>query len=141
MKKYNGLDCILLVDDDETSNFINKTIIELEEIDAFIQIANDGIEALEYLTCTGKFSEKSEYPQPGIILLDINMPRMNGWEFMAEYKKLPENQKGRIVLAMLTSSLDQGDIDKANKNKDLMGLINKPLNPEKLNTIIKQHFT
>jgi CheY-like chemotaxis protein len=141
MKKYNGLDCILLVDDDETSNFINKTIIELEEIDMFIQVANDGIEALEFLTCTGKFSEKSEYPQPGIILLDINMPRMNGWEFIEEYQKLPENQKGRIVLAMLTSSLDQGDIDKANKNKDLMGLISKPLNPEKLNTIIKQHFT
>ncbi len=140
MKKYKSLDCILLIDDEESNNFLNKMIIEQVGIDAHIQETYNGLEALEFLTCTGKFSSKKEFPQPGIILLDINMPLMNGWEFLEEYKKLPAEQKGKIIMAMLTLSLNQDDMARAEANKDLIKYISKPLSLEKLEAILNRYF-
>jgi len=140
MKKFKGLDCILLIDDEEANNFLHQMVIEHAKIDTFVQTTYNGVEALEFLTCTGKFSRAKDFPQPGIIFLDINMPKMNGWEFLEEYVKLPEEQKGKIVMAMLTSSLNQDDIDKSNKNTNLKGFINKPLTAAKLMTVIENNF-
>jgi len=141
MAKFDGLDCILLIDDDESNNYLHKMVIEHSKIEAFVQVTYDGIEALEFLTCTGKFEKATKYPQPGIIFLDINMPRMNGWEFLTEYEKLPDEQKGKIVMAMLTSSLNQDDIDIAEANCNVKGFINKPLNSKKLMKVINNNFS
>ncbi len=140
MKKYDGLDCILLIDDEESNNYLHQMIIKHAKINTFVQVTYNGLEALEFLTCTGKFLSAKKYPQPGIIFLDINMPKMNGWEFLEEYENLPEEQKGKIVIAMLTSSLNQDDIDKSEKNNDLKGFIRKPLNSKKLMKIVEDNF-
>lgn len=140
MKKYNGLNCILLIDDEESNNYLHQMIIKHAKIDTFVQVTYDGIEALEFLTCTGRYCDSREYPQPGIIFLDINMPKMNGWEFLEEYIKLPEEQKGKIVMAMLTSSLNQDDIDKSKLNENLKGFISKPLTAKKLMDVVNNNF-
>ncbi len=140
MKKYNGLDCILLIDDEMSNNYLHQIIIENAEIETFVQVAYDGIEALEFLTCTGRYEDTKDFPQPGIIFLDLNMPKMNGWEFLEEYFKLPEQQKGKIVMAMLTSSLNQDDIDKSKRDENLKGFISKPLTSEKLMDIVNNNF-
>lgn len=140
MKKFEGLNCILLIDDEESNNFLHRMMIKKAGIDTFIQTTYNGIEALEFLTCTGRYESAKEFPQPGIIFLDINMPIMNGWEFLVEYEKLPEEQKGKIVMAMLTSSLNQDDIDRSELNSDLKGFIPKPLSVEKLNKVIEANF-
>ena len=140
MRKFDGLDFILLVDDDESTNFVNNIIIKKAEIDAPVHVAFDGIEALEFLTSTGKFASQDALPKSGIIFLDINMPVMNGWEFLEEYRKLNSTQKENIEIVMLTTSLNEDDSTRANSNVDIKRLVNKPLRIDKLNKIINDRF-
>lgn len=140
MKKIDGLDCILLVDDESSNHFFNKLTIQKSGINVHIKETYDGIEAFEYLTCSGKYASEDNFPQPGIIFLDINMPRMNGWEFMEKYGQLPDEQKGKIVLAMLTSTQNPDDKRRAEKLNGLSGFISKPLTLDNFNRIVEENF-
>ena len=140
MRRFKGLDCILLIDDEEINNYLNRIIIKKAKIDAHVQIALNGLEAIDYLRCIGKYANIKEYPKPGLILLDINMPRMNGWEFLQEYEKLSEEQKGKIVIAILTSSNNPDDIRRADEVDSLVGYFNKPLNKQRLEDILENNF-
>ncbi|WP_295121923.1 response regulator [uncultured Chitinophaga sp.] len=140
MRKIDGLECILLVDDDHATNFINSIIIKKAQLDVHVQVVTNGQEALEYLTSTGKFAGQTNRVQPGIVFLDINMPAMNGWEFLEEYNKLSDEQKAQIVIAMLTTSLNPDDERKANSINDIKGFLSKPLTIEKLEQVIGRFF-
>jgi CheY-like chemotaxis protein len=140
MKKAKGLQCILLVDDDNATNFYHQMIIKKTNIDCHVQVALNGQEAIDYLTSNGSFSHQTEFPQPGLILLDINMPIMNGWEFLGKYEELPLNQKGNIVMAMLTTSLNPEDKERAKTFTHLEDFLNKPLNKEKLLGVVHEFF-
>ncbi len=139
MKKLKGLNCILLIDDDEANNYLNRKLIELSGIDVHVEVALNGLAALEYLTSTGDFANK-KFPCPELIFLDINMPRMNGWEFLEEYEKLKIEQKGKIVIAMLTSSNNIDDMQRAKQEEFLSDYIYKPLTQEKLELIVYRYF-
>jgi CheY-like chemotaxis protein len=142
MKKIEGLQCILLIDDDDATNFVHEIIIEKAGIDTHVQVAKNGYEALKFLSKKGDYSNEIKFPQPGIIFLDINMPRMNGWEFLEAYKMLPDEQKGKIVIAMLTTSLSLDDEKRANNymGDDLREFLRKPLTVENLNDIVAKYF-
>ncbi|MEZ5105770.1 MAG: response regulator [Draconibacterium sp.] len=140
MKKLKGLDCILLVDDDEVSNYLNTILIEKTGIDVQIEITLNGLMALEYLTCSGRYKDKPGYPRPGLVLLDINMPGMNGWEFLNAYNSLDENQKGNVTIAMLTSSNNIDDVNNAMHNYGIPDYIYKPLTLPKIQEVIYKHF-
>lgn len=130
------LDSILLVDDDEAAIFLHKAIIEIIDCTNNIVIAENGEEAIKQLT------EKIEgkYLQPSLILLDINMPRMNGWEFLEMYKRLSIHQKARIVIIMLTTSLNPSDREKAQNLSDVSGFMNKPITIDSLRELLMYHF-
>lgn len=134
MKKK--LNCILLVDDDEATNYIHTMIIQQADCAETIKAVQSGYEALEYLV------EKvgGEYPQPDFIFLDVNMPGMNGWEFLEEYEKLPDEKKGNIVVVMLTTSLNPDDADKAKKIGTINGFKSKPLTVEMVQDLVKENF-
>lgn len=140
MKKYQGLNCILLIDDDQATNFVNKLIIEHAEVDCEIVACESAEEGLDYLSCKGNYAAETDYPQPGIIFLDINMPGMNGWEFLDHYEKLPEEQKARIVVAMLTTSLNPDDEKSGNEREEVCSFMHKPLKEEMLFDIIESNF-
>jgi CheY-like chemotaxis protein len=140
LKKLKGLDCILLIDDDEVTNYLNSVLIEKTGIEIHVEIALNGLMALEYLTSNGKYTGQS-FPKPGLIFLDINMPRMNGWEFLEEYKKLDEGQRGKVVIAMLTSSINTDDVNTARNKYSLPDYIYKPLTLKKLEEVIYKHFS
>jgi CheY-like chemotaxis protein len=119
------LNCILLVDDDEPTNFLNKMAVE----------------ALDYLSCAGQPAPKNkECPSPEIIFLDINMPAMDGWEFLQKYEALPEAHKSSIIVIMLTTSFNPEDELKARKIPSVKEFRNKPLTSSLLQDILKKYF-
>jgi len=97
------LDCILLVDDSPSTNFYNKRLIHDANMANKVVDLESGLEAMDYLTHKGKFIDKKAYPKPNIIFLDINMPKMDGFEFMEHYKKLSKENKKDILVVFLTA--------------------------------------
>ncbi len=139
MKKR--LNCVLLVDDNESDNFIHKRVLEKSGIANNIAIALNGKEALEFLTAkiqNGQF--EGSYTQPELIFLDINMPIMDGWEFLEEYHKLDIAQKGKVVFIMLTTSLNPSDRVKAETLLESGCFHFKPLTIEMINGIMERRF-
>lgn len=137
MKKR--LNCILLIDDDDATNFIHQIVIRKARITEEIVTCLNGKQALEFLTNNGEYSN-TENLQPSLILLDINMPVMDGWEFINAYQKLPQSIKSQIVIVMLTTSYDPDDMDKANGIPEIAEFEKKPLSLEMLNRIMENHF-
>jgi len=130
------LNRILLIDDDEATNFLHQLIIEEMDITNDFVVKEDGEMAIEYLTT----KTDAHYPSPDLILLDINMPRMNGWEFLESYKDLSEEQKGKNMIIMLTASLNPDDMDKAQKIDLIKDFQNKPLMEGEVRAVIEKHF-
>jgi CheY-like chemotaxis protein len=134
------LNCILLIDDDESTNYLNRLIIEDVGCTESIQAVESGREALDFLTARDSPADDPEFPCPDIIFLDINMPGMSGWEFLEEYRKLPEEQRGNILVFMLTTSLNPDDEKRAHEITDVSDFIYKPLSEQILEKILLEHF-
>jgi len=149
------LNCILLIDDDEPTNFLNKMILEQSGCTRHIRIAQSGQAALEYLrgirVGLPEFpgnAESSLYgsgavddcPRPDLIFLDINMPAMDGWEFLAQYQTLPAEKKADTVLIMLTTSLNPDDEKRTLEIPEVSGFENKPLTQGQLERLLNKYF-
>jgi CheY-like chemotaxis protein len=130
MKKK--LTCIMLVDDDANDNFYHER--EIRKAGAGIRVIAkmSGVEALEYLV--------SGQETPGLIFLDINMPVMDGWEFLSEVSRLDSELTGGIMVMMLTSSRNPLDELRAKAWGFVSGFLNKPLTREILDDIIDKYF-
>lgn len=126
---------ILLVDDDDINNFLNEIILQELNVADKIYVRHNGKEALELIT--GQCRNGKENLCPDIIFLDINMPIMNGFEFLEEYKKLPAAKKSVVVI--LSSSENEKDINQS-KKYGITAYINKPLNEKKIQEIIAENF-
>lgn len=131
------LNCVLLIDDDQPTNFLHEYVLNKTGCTERIVAKQSGKAALEFLRSV----EDGEHPQPDLIFLDINMPAMNGWEFLIEYEKLAVVQKGRIMVVMLTTSLNPDDSDNAKKKEYINGFLNKPLTVEMINDLLQKHFS
>lgn len=127
------LNSILLVDDDADDNYYHRIIIEEMNIVNTIETATNGIEALAYL-------KKANQTSPEIIFLDLNMPKMNGWEFLNEYKNLNELHKAKVLIIILTTSANPDHIKRAQEIENVSGFETKPLSKEILEEIIDKYF-
>ena len=115
---------IMIVDDSESDQFLTRHVINKYDSNIEIFQTFDGQEALDKLT------EMEE--QPSLILLDINMPRVNGFEFLKEYSKFPEPA---AVVSMLTSSLQVEDKDQSMEHDCVKTFFLKPLDADDLKNI------
>ncbi|TAH22175.1 MAG: response regulator [Cytophagales bacterium] len=123
-----AVDLVMLVDDNDTDNFISKRIIELTKFAKRIEIKNSGKSALQYLE-----SEKdNDVNLPDLIFLDINMPIVDGFVFLYEFEKFPDNIKQKSKVIILSSSDNKRDIDRIVNNSYVIKFITKPLTDEVL---------
>ena len=126
MKKLNN---IMLIDDNIHANYFNE--IKLQQNDACdkITIFMNGKEALDYLV-TNKETDVD------LILLDINMPVMNGWQFLSNIERVWREIEKSIPIFILSSSVNTYDKEKSAEYKSVKGFINKPLNDNDLKEMI-----
>lgn len=139
MKKK--LNCILLIDDDEPTNYLNKVTLEEAGCTDHVHVTQSGQEALDYLSGDSSSDKAADRPlHPELIFLDINMPAMDGWEFLNKYKSLPRDRKGEIIVIMLTTSLNPDDEIRTRMIPEIAGFENKPLTLPIIEGIINRHF-
>jgi CheY-like chemotaxis protein len=119
---------ILLVDDDEINNFISIKLIKKALDNTSITACLNGRFAIEL----AELQKRDPSLLPDFILLDINMPIMNGWEFLDEYKRLNLDPLGKSKIYIISSSVFSNDINKARSYPLVKNFISKPLSVDKI---------
>ena len=127
------LNCILLVDDNEADNFFHRIVLEEMSVTKKIHVVENGIEAMDYL-------RNNDNQVPELIFLDINMPRMNGWELLEAYSKFNDQRKAKIIIEMLTTSSNPDDLKRASLIPEVSGYTVKPLSAEMVSKILEKFF-
>lgn len=122
-----------IIDDDQVYVFGLKKLIEISDLCKNVLVFANGEEALKYLSPIVKNSDKL----PDVILLDINMPVMDGWEFMEEFVKLKPKLAKDITIYIVSSSVQEADIDKVKAYSEVSGYIVKPIKLEDLRNIMQ----
>lgn len=125
----------MLIDDNEIDNLINQKMIESAAICQHILVHTGARSAIEFLRNIEKLSgaiADAKKLIPDIILLDIDMPLMDGFQFLDEFEKLSDAVKNDIKIVMLTSSMNPNDLSRAKKSKFVSKYLNKPLTIDSL---------
>jgi CheY-like chemotaxis protein len=127
---------IMLVDDNSDDNFFHIREIKKIVPEAAILTMHSALDALQYLKSAKAHPEEL----PGLIFLDINMPVMNGWDFLEEFQNLDEDVQNIITIIMLSTFDNLNDVEKAKSYENITDLIAKPLTNEKLKEIVMKYF-
>ncbi len=123
-----------MADDDEDDRLLTQDALAESRVLNELHFVEDGVELLEYLERKGKFEDKTTSPRPGLILLDLNMPRMDGREALEAIKANP-NLKG-IPVVILTTSKQEEDMVKG-YNLGAASYITKPVTFDGLVDLMK----
>src|ERR1700751_1501438 len=134
MMTNSGTVSILLVDDDAINNFISIKLIKKALMNTDIMACLHGKYAIDLLL---DIQREDPSKLPDYILLDINMPIMNGWEFLDEYKRLNIDPLGKTKIFIISSSVFSNDINKARSYPLVKDFISKPLNVDKIVELFK----
>lgn len=121
----------MLIDEDEIDNIINQKIIESNNFSERVMVFQTGNDALDFLRNHSKEADNL----PELIFLDINMPIMDGFQFLEEFEKLDHSILDKSKIIMLSSSISPRDIDRAASNRFVKKYLNKPLNSRYLQAI------
>jgi len=130
---------IMLVDDNDATNYYHHVIIGEAGIETRVLSFTYAEKALNHFFVDQDILLKV-FPS-GIIFLDINMPGMNGWDFLDEFEKLPVELKAKIVIIVLTTSDNPLDFEKAGKIPSIKGFMPKPLSEETLKEVINTYLS
>jgi CheY-like chemotaxis protein len=125
-----------LVDDDPATNYLHTRAIKGADCTEEVVVVENGEDALAYLQ--KRFDGGKSAPE--LILLDINMPVMNGWEFLTTYSQLDAERKRGTRIVMLTTSTNPDDEQRSLTYEAVKGFNFKPLDKEMLALLLQQHF-
>lgn len=120
------INTIFIVDDDPIHQQIAKIMIERQAISSHIRVFSDAQDVLDLL----RENAADVQALPDLILLDLNMPVMDGWEFLEEYAVFQEQLPKQIRIFVLTSSIDEKDKERVNAYSFVTGYLTKPLSKE-----------
>jgi CheY-like chemotaxis protein len=123
---------VAVVDDDSSYQFLtSRTIRSIGHTNVILQFY-DGSEAIHYL------SQYADDPiqLPDLLLLDINMPRVDGWMFLEEFSSIKNRISKEINIIMVSSSIDSRDIARARQNKNILDYVMKPVSAEKFRELL-----
>jgi CheY-like chemotaxis protein len=134
MNKSNQPIRIVVADDDADDRMMIKDAFEESKLGNPVDFVEDGVELMEYLNRTGKWTHLANQPFPGFILLDLNMPRKDGRTVLKEIKESTELH--RIPIVILTTSKAEEDIIRT-YNLGVNSFICKPVSFDKLVDIVK----
>ena len=126
------INTICIIDDDPIFRFGTKKMLETVQLPLDFLIYKNGKEAFDNLLP----KLKQDVNLPDVILLDLNMPIMDGWQFLDELVKIPNAE--RIPIYIVSSSVDSRDIDKAKSYKIVNDYIIKPFSVSKIQNLLEQ---
>ncbi|UYQ93342.1 response regulator [Chitinophaga horti] len=127
---------VILIDDNDIDLLLHEKLISLQQISRTVLSFTNANKALEFL------SSNITLPHipPTVILLDIQMPEMDGFEFLRSFDTYPQKIKSQCSIIMVSSSLDFGDISRTNANPLVVRLLKKPLQARELKDVIEGIF-
>jgi CheY-like chemotaxis protein len=134
------LDLVLLVDDDDTTNYLNKRLLQEMQVCREVLVLKNGQEALVYLENVVSTLPEQDVRWPNLILLDIKMPVMDGFEFLEEYHTRGFDYEDRIIILMLTSSASFYDLERLKKFPKVKKHYSKALTKYDVQEIMNQYF-
>jgi len=126
---------VLLAEDNEDDSLLTEIAFKKARLANPLQVVKDGVEVIAYLKGEGRFSDRVRYPFPMLLLLDLRMPKVNGFEVLSWLQAHPEI--AHLPVAVMTSSVDEPDIDRAYKLGADSYLI-KPPNAETLLALVQR---
>ncbi len=134
------LNTILLIDDDETTNYLNQRLLNKMNIARNIEVATNGEEGLHYLRKHCLAGSATAESCPELIFLDIKMPVMDGFEFLDEYRLLVPQIPVQAIIAMLTSSVSQLDLNRLEEYESISRFLTKPLTETTVMGLVNEFF-
>lgn len=126
---------IILVDDNDIDIVVNSKLLKLANFSQNISSFNSGRDVLDFL---GE-SESQITDKQNILLLDIQMPTMGGFECLDQIMELPAEVQESLMVFMLSSSIDRNDIERAEKNPAVLKVLEKPLDVYLLKRLVDAH--
>jgi len=124
---------LCIIDDDNVFQFLTRIIVEKTQMVKAIRIFSNGKEAIDFLYLSQNEPDKI----PDVILLDLNMPIMDGWEFLDEFIQLRPHLGRKITIYIVSSSIDPRDIEKARNINEVTDYIIKPVTQEKFTKLLQ----